>query len=65
MLQDFLEHFSPSQEDPYLSPGQDFKLIAYLVQELWCCKVEVANCDTAVVAVGEVAAGHWLSKVRI
>jgi hypothetical protein len=42
------ENASPSQEDPYLSPREDFKLIACLVQELWCSKVKVTNCDAAV-----------------
>jgi hypothetical protein len=37
---------TPSQEDTYLSPSKDLKSIAYLVQELWCSKVGVANCDT-------------------
>jgi hypothetical protein len=46
--------FAPSREDPYLSLCKKFKLIVYLFQELWCCKVEVPNCDTAV----PVAAGH-------
>jgi hypothetical protein len=29
----------PSQQDPYLSPQKDVKLIACSVQELWCFKV--------------------------
>jgi hypothetical protein len=38
---------SPSQQDPYLSPRKDFKLIASFVQELWPFKVELTNPDTA------------------
>jgi hypothetical protein len=39
ILQDFLEHQEaenayPIQEDRYLSPSEDFKLIACLFQEL-------------------------------
>jgi hypothetical protein len=39
ILQDFLEHqeaanASPSQEDPNLSPLEDFKLISFSIQEL-------------------------------
>jgi hypothetical protein len=36
---------APSQEDPYLSPCEDFKSITFLVQELLCSKVGVVNCD--------------------
>jgi hypothetical protein len=51
-LQDFLEHqeaanASPSQEDLYFL-HKDYKLIASLVQELWCSKVELPNPDIAV-----------------
>jgi hypothetical protein len=70
IFKNFLEHqeaanASPYQEDPYLSPCENFKLIAYMVQELWCSKVVVANCDVAgVVAVAAAAvAGHCLSRV--
>jgi hypothetical protein len=37
----------PIQQDPYLSPHKDFKLIACSVQELWWSKVELTNCDSA------------------
>jgi hypothetical protein len=35
---------APSQEEPYVSPCKDIKLLACLVQELWCSKVGAANC---------------------
>jgi hypothetical protein len=47
---------SPSQEDSYLSPHKDFKLFACSVQDLWWSKVELTNCDTAVIAAGAAAA---------
>jgi hypothetical protein len=40
-------YFAPSQEDSYLSLCKDFKSIACSVQELWCSKVGVENCDAA------------------
>jgi hypothetical protein len=41
------------QENPYIIPGEEFKSIAYLVKELWCCK-RVANCESAAVSAAEV-----------
>ena len=50
ILQDFEEHqeagnASPCQEDSYLSPSEDVKLIACSVQELWsskvCCRIKI------------------------
>jgi hypothetical protein len=51
--QDLVEHqelanASASQEDLHISPCEDFKSIDCLVQELWCLKLGVANCDSAV-----------------
>jgi hypothetical protein len=66
--EDFLDHqevanASPSQGDPYLSPCQDFKLIACFVQELWCSKVELKILTQYVAA--SAGAGLWLSRVLI
>jgi hypothetical protein len=41
----------PSQQDPYLSPCEDFKLIACSVQEIWLFKVVLPNCDATAGAV--------------
>jgi hypothetical protein len=49
---------APSQQDPYLSPQKDFKLIVCLVQELWWSKVKLTNPDAAgAAAAGAAAAG--------
>jgi hypothetical protein len=39
--------YTPSQQNPYISAHKDFKLIACSVQELWCSRVELTNCDAA------------------
>jgi hypothetical protein len=51
ILQDLLEHqevanASPSQEDLYILPCKDFKLIGCSVQKLMYSKVEVPKCET-------------------
>jgi hypothetical protein len=53
ILQDFWEHQEAAhayQEDSYISPCKDFKLITCSVQELQCSKVELTNCDAAAAA---------------
>jgi hypothetical protein len=59
--QDFLEdqkaaNASPSKEDQYLSTCEEFKLIAFSVQELWWSKVELTNLDAAAAAGAAAAA---------